>query len=163
MVVGATPWFCSLMRHGAGSGYSGLYSSFSPAPGGRSHHSDPWREGHRVDQKPLKTADYTRSALRQKEASLGNAHHPIASNRSTGDVPLNPTPSDFPSLALTPHPKLILGRLRRPHGFHHGRSEYSEESDSLGILRRSWVLKTKRHDCVKYGVSFFLISAGAVD
>ena len=54
---------------------------------------------------------------RQKEASLGNAHHPIASIRSTGDVPLNPTPSDFPSLALTPHPKLILGRLRRSNGF----------------------------------------------
>ena len=45
LVVGATPCFWPLMRHGAGSGYSGLYSSFSPAPGGRSHHRDPWREG----------------------------------------------------------------------------------------------------------------------
>ena len=49
MVVGATPIFlASLMRHGAGAGYSGLYSSFCPAPGGRSHHRDPWREGHRA-------------------------------------------------------------------------------------------------------------------
>ena len=29
MVVGATPGFWPLMRHGAGAGYSGLYSSFS--------------------------------------------------------------------------------------------------------------------------------------
>ena len=44
MVVGATLIFWPLMRHGAGAGYSGLYSSFFPAPAGRSHHRDPCRE-----------------------------------------------------------------------------------------------------------------------
>ena len=49
MVVGATPEFWPLMRHGAGAGYSGLYSSFSPASWGRSHHRDPWREGRNAE------------------------------------------------------------------------------------------------------------------
>ena len=33
LVVGATPYFWPLMRHGAGAGYSCLYSSLAPAPG----------------------------------------------------------------------------------------------------------------------------------
>ena len=41
LVVGATPIFWLLMRHGAGAGYSGLYSSLAPALGGRSHDRDP--------------------------------------------------------------------------------------------------------------------------
>lgn len=45
LVVGATPIFLPLLHHGAGVGYSCLYSSLSPASGGRSHHSDPLREG----------------------------------------------------------------------------------------------------------------------
>ena len=45
LVVGATPIFWPLMRHGAGAGYSCLYSSFFPALGGRFLHRDPWREG----------------------------------------------------------------------------------------------------------------------
>ncbi len=49
-MVGATPSFWPLMRHGAGAGYSCLYSSYSPASGGRSHHRDPCREGHRAGQ-----------------------------------------------------------------------------------------------------------------
>ena len=48
LVVGATPRLWPLMHHGAGAGYLCLYSSFSPASGGRSHHRDPWREGHRA-------------------------------------------------------------------------------------------------------------------
>ena len=47
MVERATPVFWPLMRHGAGAGYSCLYSSLSPASGGRSLHSDPLREGYR--------------------------------------------------------------------------------------------------------------------
>ena len=45
MVVGATPMFWPLMRHGAGSGYSCLYSYLSSPPGGRSHHRDPFGKG----------------------------------------------------------------------------------------------------------------------
>ena len=41
-MVEGVPVFWPLMRHGAGAGYSCLYSSFSPASGGRSHHSDPF-------------------------------------------------------------------------------------------------------------------------
>ena len=51
MVERATPIFSALVRHRAG-GDGARQNPPSPLPvGGRSLHSDPWREGHRTDEK----------------------------------------------------------------------------------------------------------------
>jgi len=44
-VVGATPIFWPLMRHERGQGRTGLRTPCPPLFQGRSHPSDPWREG----------------------------------------------------------------------------------------------------------------------
>ncbi len=46
-VVRATPPFWPLVRHGGGQRGTGVGTPLVPLAGGRSHHSDPWREGHR--------------------------------------------------------------------------------------------------------------------
>ncbi len=47
LVVRATPTLWPLVRHGGGQRWTGVGTPFAPPRGGRSHHSDPWREGVR--------------------------------------------------------------------------------------------------------------------
>ena len=51
LVVGATPGFSALVRHERGQGGTGLRTPYPPLFG-RSHHRDPWREGHRALLRP---------------------------------------------------------------------------------------------------------------
>ena len=48
MVVRATPPFLALVRHRGGGGSTPKSTTSPPLFGGRSLHSDPWREGHRA-------------------------------------------------------------------------------------------------------------------
>ena len=66
LVVGATPLFWPLMRHGAGAGYSCLYSSFSPASGGRSHHRDPCGKAAEAARNPTRRTAATNGPQAKK-------------------------------------------------------------------------------------------------
>ena len=50
LVVRAPPPFSALVRHGGRQRWRPRWRPFAPLRGGRSLHSDPWREGHRAGQ-----------------------------------------------------------------------------------------------------------------
>ena len=73
------------MRHGAGAGYSCLYSFFSPASGGRSLHSDPWRQGNRADEEAGTGASTTSGAKCARDSDSGS-NNTNAARVETGAV-----------------------------------------------------------------------------
>ena len=72
-----------------------------PVRGGRSHHSDPWREGYRVDEKTEAAASTTGGLLRARDPDSGG-NNPDAVQVETGVV-THPARATFSSRSANGH------------------------------------------------------------
>ena len=92
---GSDPFFGRWCGTGKGEVVRPLAHTISPPlSGGRSLHSDPCGKAVESAKKPTAKNSRPQMALRPREASLGDAHNPIAPIRSTGSLPLHLTASD---------------------------------------------------------------------
>jgi len=90
MVERATPLFSALVRHRAEEMVHAKIHHLPSPVGGRSLHSDPWREGHRVGQESKADAWNTGGALRARDDDSGR-NNPNAMQVETDAVMLHCT------------------------------------------------------------------------